>query len=87
MLSPQSADSGEAHYRVEVMPARRRLSPSMRRALRIRVHALRQEQRAASLEFESLYDRGDELLAEIVERQQRLRLFREILLANGGAHE
>ena len=56
------------------------LSAPMRRALEIRVAALEQEQAADIREFDRLYVRSDELLLQIVERQGRLRRFREILL-------
>jgi hypothetical protein len=57
----------------------------MRRALEIRVAALEQEQAADIREFDRLYVRSDELLLQIVERQGRLRRFREILLFRGAA--
>ena len=61
------------------------LSAPMRRALEIRVAALEQEQAADIREFDRLYVRSDELLLQIVERQGRLRRFREILLFRGAA--
>ena len=57
------------------------LSGSLRRALQNRVEALEEEQAADTREFDLLYVRSDQLLLLIVERQQRLRRFREILLA------
>ncbi len=63
---------------------RPRLSESLRRALKIRVDALEEEQAADMREFDLLYVRSDQLLLLIVERQQRLRWFRE-LLARGTA--
>ena len=60
------------------------LSPSLRRALQYRVKALEEEQAADTREFDLLYVRGDQLLLLIIERQQRLRRFREILLARWG---
>ncbi len=61
------------------------LSAPLRRALEIRVAALEEEQAASIREFDRLYVRSDELLLQIVERQRRLRRFREILLARGAA--
>jgi hypothetical protein len=58
-----------------------RPSEQLRRALKIRVDVLEEEQAADMSEFDLLYARSDQLLLLIVERQQRLRLFREILLA------
>jgi hypothetical protein len=58
-----------------------RLSESLRRALQVRVDALEEEQAADVREFDLLYLRSDKLLLLIVERQQCLRQFREILLA------
>jgi len=81
-----NADLTEPDYFTIDPPPRRRLSPSMRRALRIRVEALREEQRAAAEEYEWHYDRQDEILAEMMERQQRCRQMREILLADGAAY-
>lgn len=83
MLSLTTADLTEPDYFIIDPPLRRRLSPSMRRALQIRVSALAEEQRAAAAEFEWLYWRGDELLDEIFERQERLFDLRSILLADG----
>ena len=60
---------------------RPRLSESLRRALLSRVEALESEQAADTREFDLLYARSDQLLLLIVERQQRVRRFREILLA------
>ena len=60
---------------------RARLPESLRRALQNRVEALEEEQAADTREFDLLYVRSDQLLLLIVERQQRLRRFREILLA------
>ncbi len=80
-----TADLTEPDYCVIDPPPRRRLSPSMRRALQIRVDALGEEQRVAAEEFEWLYVRQGELLEEIMERQPRLRQFREILLADRDA--
>ena len=60
---------------------RPRLPESLRRALQYRVKALEEEQAADTREFELLYVRSDQLLLLIVERRQRLRRFREILLA------
>jgi hypothetical protein len=57
------------------------LSRSLLRALQVRVDALEEEQAADVREFDLLYKRSDQLLLLIVERQQRLRRFREILLA------
>jgi hypothetical protein len=62
---------------------RPRLSDSLRRALQVRIDALEEEQAANVREFDLLYVRSDQLLLLIVERQQRLRRFREILLARG----
>lgn len=56
-------------------------SQSLRRALQVRVDALEGEQAADVREFDLLYVRSDQLLLLIVERQQRLRQFRQILLA------
>jgi hypothetical protein len=63
---------------------RPRLSESLRRALQKRVEALEEEQAADTREFDLLYVRSDQLLLLIVERQRRLRWFRE-LLARGTA--
>jgi len=60
---------------------RPRLSEALQRALQVRVDALEEEQAADVREFDLLYVRSDQLLLLIVERQQRLRLFRQILLA------
>ena len=60
---------------------RPRLPGSLRRALQYRVKALEEEQAADTREFDLLYVRSDQLLVLIVERQQRLHRFREILLA------
>ena len=60
---------------------RPRPSESLRRALQSRVEALEAEQAADRREFDLLYARSDQLLLLIVERQQCLRRFREILLA------
>jgi len=57
----------------------RRMSESLRRAVQIRVDALEEEQAADMREFDLLYERSDQLLGLIVERQQRLRRFRELL--------
>ena len=57
-----------------------RLSESLRRALQNRVEVLEEEQAADTREFDLLYVRSDQLLLLIVERQQRLRRFRELLL-------
>ena len=62
-----------------------RLPESLRRALKIRVTALEEEQAADIREFDELYVRSEELLLQIADRQQRLRRFREILLARGAA--
>jgi hypothetical protein len=59
----------------------RPLSASLRRALQVRVDALEKEHAADVREFNLLYVRSDQLLLLIVERQHRLRLFRQILLA------
>ena len=59
-------------------------SDSLRRALKIRIDALEEEQAADTLEFDLLYVRSDQLLLLIVERQERLRRFRG-LLARGTA--
>jgi hypothetical protein len=61
------------------------LSAPMRRAIEIRVTALEEEQATDIREFDQLYARSNELLLRIVERQQRLRRFREILLARRAA--
>lgn len=61
----------------------RRLPEPLLRALKIRVAALEEEQAADIGEFDLLYARSDELLLQITDRQQRLRRFREILLARG----
>ena len=63
-----------------------RLQESMRRAFKIRIEALEVEQAADMREFDLLYVRNDQLLLLIVERQERLRRFRE-LLARGRRHE
>jgi hypothetical protein len=69
----------------DIPPARTRaLSASWRRALQIRLEALEAEQSAAAAEIEALYQRSNKLTLEVLERQQRLRQFREILL-NGRA--
>jgi hypothetical protein len=60
-----------------------RLTQCMRRAIETRIAALEQEQAAAADEYEGLYARADTVLAEITERQDRLRTFREILLIRG----
>ena len=57
----------------------------LRRALQIRVTVLEEEQAADIREFDQLYAHSDELALQIAERQQRLRRFREILLARGAA--
>ena len=62
-----------------------RLPAPMRRALEIRVTALEEEQAADIREFDQLYARSDELLLRITDRHQRLRRFREILLARSAA--
>jgi hypothetical protein len=61
------------------------LSAPMQRALEIRVTALEEEQAADICEFDFLYARSDELLLQIIERQRRLRHFREILLVRRAA--
>ena len=58
----------------------RSLSPSMRRALEIRVDALSAEQRRDAEEVEHLYARSNALTLQILERQRQLRHLREILL-------
>jgi hypothetical protein len=58
-----------------------RLPGPLRRALKIRVAALEEEQAADIRAFDQLYVRSDELLQQIAERHQSLRRFREILLA------
>ena len=62
---------------------RGRLPDPLRRALEIRVAMLEEEQASDRSEFDQLYERSDDLLVQISERQQRLRRFREILLADG----
>lgn len=57
-----------------------RPSEPLRRALKLRVDALEEEQAADMHEFDMLYARSDQLLLLIVERQQRLRWFRELLV-------
>jgi hypothetical protein len=52
------------------------MRPNLRRALKIRVLLLEAEQRSAA-------DHIDGLRAEMVDRQQRLRRFRELLLRAG----
>jgi hypothetical protein len=61
------------------------LPESLRRALEIRVSALEEEQAADIHEFDELYVRSDQLSLQIIDRQQRLRRFREILIARGTA--
>lgn len=56
------------------------LAPSMRRAIERRIVSLETEQASAADEFEALYERGDAILAEMTDRQDRLRRFREIML-------
>ena len=63
----------------------RRLPEPLRRALKIRVAVLEEEQAADIREFDQLYPRSDHLLLQITERQWWLRRFREILLARGAA--
>lgn len=73
-----------AACQTEIPPPRPRvLSAPTRRALQIRVDALSAEQRAAAAEIESLYQRCNALTYQVLERQQRLRRFREILLNSG----
>ncbi len=62
-----------------------RMPESLRRALKIRVAALEEEQAADIREFDQLYARSDELFLRITERQLRLRRFREIFLVRGAA--
>ena len=62
----------------------RQLTPQMRRAIECRIISLEAEQAAAADEHDGLYARSDTLLAEIIERQERLFRFREILLNRGG---
>ena len=64
---------------------RRLFASAMRRALEIRIAALEEEQASDVREFDQLYSRSDELLLRIIDRQGRLRRFREILLARGAA--
>jgi hypothetical protein len=61
----------------------RPLTAHLRRAIETRTGALEQEQAAAATEYEGLYERAGTILAEMIERQQRLRTFREILLNRG----
>lgn len=86
MLSLITTETSEPDVFTIDPPTRSRLSSSMRRALQMRVDALGEEQRAAAEEFEWHYDRQDEILAEMMERQQRCRQMREILLADGAAY-
>ncbi len=69
----------------DIPPVRRHvLSNATRRALEIRVDALSAEQRAAAEEYEGHFARANEIALQMLERQQRLRQLREILL-NGRA--
>ena len=74
-LTEQTDEVWEVH-----LVRARVLSPSMRRALELRVEKLSAEQCAAAREIEALYWRSNELTLEVLERQKRLRRFREILL-------
>ena len=67
----------------DICTARSRLSPSMQRALQIRVDGLSAEQREAAEEIERLYHCAEALTCEVLERQQQLRQLREILLLRG----
>ena len=64
----------------EYTPRRRTICARLQRALQIRVDALVAQQREAAEEIEWLYRRSDELLYATLERQQRLRELRHILL-------
>lgn len=83
MLSP-TTDSAEATINFSAHRPRRWLSPSLRRALKIRVRALGAEQRAAADEIECIYVRQGEVLDEMVDRQAVLREMRAILFADAG---
>jgi hypothetical protein len=66
-------------------PRRRGLSPRMRRALQVRVRVLEQEQTEDFELVEALYDYSDRVVERYIERQARLRRFRELLLSDGRA--
>ena len=60
------------------------MTPRFRRALEIRIAALEAEQAVSAEEFEGLYERGNAILYRMQDRQQRLRVFRDLLLNNVG---
>lgn len=73
-------DTGaEYSQRPRTMPA------PLRRALLLRVRALEAEQDCDRETFEALYEESDRLALQILDRQQTLRLFRELLLNRGAA--
>jgi hypothetical protein len=60
------------------------ITPRLQRALEIRAAALEREQAASADEFEALYERGNTILSQMQDRQQRLRVFRDLLLNSVG---
>lgn len=54
------------------------------RALEIRIAKIEDELSALADEHEGLYERGGVILADMLDLQERLRTFREILLNRGG---
>jgi hypothetical protein len=63
---------------------RRHIALHLRRAVQIRVSKIEEKLAALADEYEGLYERGGDILAEMLDLQQRLRTFREILLNRGG---
>ena len=60
------------------------MTSSFRRALQIRVAKIEDELSALADEHEGLHERGGVILMKMLDLQQRLRTFREILLNRGG---
>ena len=73
MLAASQIDAPAAPSRVVV-------SDTLRRAIEIRIGALEREQAADATEFERIDERASVLVYGMLERQKRLRQFREILL-------
>jgi hypothetical protein len=61
------------------------LSDRVRRALEIRIEALEAEQIADAQKFEAIHECGTALIFRMLERQERLRQFRELLLKRRAA--
>lgn len=80
------SDTGYAcGFLIDTGPVLPRLAPSMQRALETRVMFLEAEQAARAWEIEKLYQRSEVLTYELLEDQQQLRQFREILEMRGCA--